>query len=71
MASYPTEIKIYIDDVDATYWLFGEDTINPTEIEHEWRDIDITSFIQGAGLHTLKVVPVAGVGRVEARLEIR
>lgn len=69
-AAFPTECKVFIDNVDCTQWMFGSDTITPTEIKHQWRDIDITNFVKGPGLHTIKITAAAGVGRVDARVEI-
>jgi hypothetical protein len=70
MASYPTDIRIFIDDEDVTYWLFGTETISPTDADNIYRDIDVSGFVRGAGYHTLRIESGAGVGRVEARLEI-
>lgn len=69
-ASFPAECKVFIDEIDCTYWLFGSDTITPTELQHRWRDIDISMYVKGAGLHTLKVTANSGVGRVDARIEL-
>lgn len=69
-ASFPSECKIFIDDIDCTYWLFGSDTITPTELQHRWRDVDISIYVKEVGLHTLKVTATAGVGRVDARVAI-
>lgn len=69
-ASFPTDCKVFIDDIDCTNWMFGSDTISPTEIQHRWRNIDITQYVKVPGLHTLRVVPLAGVGRLDARVEI-
>jgi hypothetical protein len=70
MASFPAECRVYIDNIDCTQWLFGSDTITPTEIQHRWRKVDISQYVKGAGLHTLKVVPTSGVGRLDARIEL-
>lgn len=69
-ASFPTECKVYIDNLDCTYWMFGSDTISPDEIQHRWRNIDISQWVKTPGLHTLRVTSGAGVGRVDARVEI-
>lgn len=68
--SYPSECKVFIDDIDCTYWLFGADFITPTEIMHRWRKVDISQYVKGAGLHTLRVTAGAGVGRIDARVEL-
>lgn len=69
-AAYPTGIRIYIDDKDITNWIFGTDTLELDNINNTWRNIDITSFIKGAGFHTIKITAESGVGRVEARVEM-
>ena len=71
MATYPTNIRIFIDDEDVTFWLFGTDTITPDEWDDTYRDIDISGFVRGEGLHKLEITTEAGAGRVEARLEIQ
>jgi len=70
LASFPSECKVYIDNIDCTYWMFGSDTITPTEILHRWREIDISQYVKGSGLHTLKITSTAGVGRVDARVAL-
>jgi len=70
MASYPSDIKIFIDEEDVTFWLFGQETITPNELDNTYRDIDISGFVRDAGLHSIRVEAGAGVGRVECRLEI-
>ena len=70
MPTYPTGVKIFIDEQDATKWIFGTDTITLSNLENTWRNIDITSFIKGPGLHTIEITAEGGVGRVETRLEI-
>lgn len=68
--AFPADCRVFIDDVDCTYWLFGVDTITPDDINHRWRDIDISQFVKGAGLHTIKVTADSGVGRLDARVEL-
>jgi len=68
--AFPTDCRVFIDNIDCTQWLFGSETITPTELKHRWRDIDISLYTKGIGLHTLKITAEAGVGRVDARLEI-
>lgn len=69
-ASFPADCKVFIDNIDCTYWMFGSDTITPTELLHRWRDIDISQYVKGVGLHTLTITSAAGVGRVDARVEL-
>jgi len=69
--TYPTDIKVFIDDEDVTRQIFGEDTITLTDLENTWRDIDITSYVRYAGLHKLRITAGAGVGRVDAKITIR
>jgi len=72
--AYPTGLKIYIDDRDATFYVFGVNQLDPdpelgTDV---WRDIDITPYLKKhPGRHTIKVTAENGNGRVEARVEIR
>ena len=67
---YPTDVTIEIDGEDVTKWIFGTDTITLTNVDNTWRDIDISSFISGPGVHQIRVLSGGGVGRVEARVEI-
>lgn len=67
---YPTDIKVFIDGVDVTKWIFGVDTIELTNLNNTWRGIDISPFIKGPGMHQIQVTAGGGVGRVEARVEI-
>lgn len=69
-ASFPAECKVFIDNIDCTYWLFGSDTITPSELLHRWVDIDISQYVKGNGLHTLKITALSGVGRVDARVAL-
>lgn len=68
--AFPTDCRVFIDNVDCTQWLFGSETITPTLIKHIWRNIDLSLYVKGPGLHTLKITADAGVGRVDARVEI-
>lgn len=68
---YPTGIKVYIDDIDVTKTIFGDDTLTLTDLENSWRDIDITSFVKYAGLHKLRITAESGVGRVDAKIKSR
>lgn len=67
---FPTGVRVLIDDEDVTFWLFGSDTIELSELEYRFEGIDLSPFASEAGQHTLKITCDAGVGRVEARLEI-
>lgn len=67
---YPTDVKVFIDGVDVTKWIFGTDTVTLTNVDNTWRDIDVSSFIKGPGIHKIEVTCGGGVGRVEARVEI-
>lgn len=68
---YPTGVKVYIDDVDVTMWIFDEDSVPISDINFAFRDIDITPYlVGGAGDHTITVACDDGVGRVEIRLEL-
>lgn len=67
---YPVGVKVFIDDIDMTNWIFGEDYVNPSDIYNTWRNIDISSWINTPGMHKLSVTCTGGVGRVEARVEI-
>lgn len=71
MASYPTGVKVFIDDMDITKFIFGVDTITLSDLQNRWRNIDITPYVKYAGLHKLRVTAEAGVGRVEARVNIK
>ena len=46
--AYPNGLKIFIDGVDATYYVFGANTFNPTSESNIFRDIDITPFLRKA-----------------------
>lgn len=68
---YPTGVKIYLDGKDITRYIFNSEIIVLSDADHVFRNIDLTSFIKGPGLHTLEVTADSGTGRVEARVEIR
>ena len=68
---YPTDVKVFIDDVDITKWFFGQETITLDDANNTWRNIDITPFVKGKGYHKVTVTAGGGVGRVEARVEIK
>lgn len=69
--TYPTGIRVLIDDEDITYWLFGQDTLELTDIDNRFEDIDLSPYCAEPGQHTLEITCDAGVGRVEARIEIQ
>jgi hypothetical protein len=69
-ASYPTGIKVFVDSTDVTAAIFGVEEIIISDINNTWRGIDISQYIKGPGIHKIEVTCTAGVGRVEARLEI-
>lgn len=70
--AYPTGLKLFIDGHDATYYIFGANTFDPSSLMNKWRDLDITPFLQKRpGIHTIEVTALNGNGRVECRVEIR
>lgn len=71
MATYPTGIKIYLDGQDITMNVTGQTELNPSDAKHEWRNLDITNFIKGPGIHRIEITAADGVGRAEARVEIK
>lgn len=46
--SYPSGLKIFIDDQDATYYIFNANTFDPTSEANIFRDINITPFLRKA-----------------------
>jgi hypothetical protein len=46
--AYPVGCKIFIDGVDATYYIFGANTFDPDEILNTFRNIDITPYLRKA-----------------------
>lgn len=67
---FPENVKIFIDGIDRTKWIFGADTITPTTAKHSWTNIDITQFVKNRGNHIIEVTCESGVGRVELIVEI-
>lgn len=67
---FPTGVRILIDDEDITFWLFGNDTVTLNELEYRFEGIDLSPYCTEPGQHTLTITCDAGVGRVEARVEI-
>lgn len=70
ISSYPTDVRVFIDDEDITKGVFGTDTITLTDLENTWRNIDITPYLKYAGLHKLRITAESGVGRVDAKISI-
>jgi len=68
--SFPENCRVFIDGIDCTYWLFGKETITPTELDHRWHDVDISLYVKGPGLHKLQITAESGVGRVDARVAL-
>ena len=46
--AYPSGLRVYIDGVDATYYIFNANTFDPTSETNIFRDIDITPFLRKA-----------------------
>lgn len=69
--SYPTGIKVFIDDEDITKAVFGDDIIELTDFMNTWRNVDITPYVKYAGLHKLRITCEAGIGRVDAKIKVR
>lgn len=69
--TYPTGIKVFIDDEDVTMWIFGSETIELNDLEYRFTGIDLSPYCSEPGEHKLEITCESGVGRVEARLEIQ
>lgn len=69
-AEYPNDIQVFLDGEDITYFIFEEDTFNPDSTNYIIRNIDLTAFVQSAGVHTLRIVAGDGNGRVDARFSV-
>lgn len=70
--AYPSGLKIFIDGKDATYYIFGSNTFEPSSLLDTWRDIDISTYLRKVdGLHTIEITAQNGNGRVECRVEVR
>lgn len=67
---FPERVRIFIDGIDRTEWIFGDDTITPSLAKHSWTNIDITQFVKARGTHIIEITCEAGVGRVEVVTEI-
>lgn len=68
--TYPSNIRVYIDDVDQTNWLFNVDDLDLSDFNNRFNDIDITALLPNPGEHKIEITCDDGVGRVEVRLEI-
>lgn len=44
--AFPVGCKIFIDGIDATYFIFGANTFDPSEIDNTLRNIDITPYLR-------------------------
>lgn len=62
---YPENVRLFIDGKDVTSWVFGSDTISPTDAQYLWSNIDITQFVRAKGNHIIEITAETGVGRVE------
>lgn len=71
ISSYPSGVKVYLDDEDITKYIFGEDVITLTDAKRIWRNIDLTTYLKYPGLHKLRITAIDGVGRVDAKISIR
>lgn len=69
---YPSGVRVFIDGKDVTYYIFSQDSIDPSSEQNTWRNIEITRYLRNTpGLHTIEVTAENGNGRVETRVEIR
>lgn len=44
--AYPSGLKIFIDGVDCTYYIFGANSFDPTTSKNIFRDLDITPYLR-------------------------
>lgn len=44
--AYPSGIKVFIDGVDATAFIFGVPVFNPDSLHNTFKDINITSYLR-------------------------
>lgn len=70
MSTYPTGIRVLVDSEDVTYWIFGADTIELTDLMYRFSNIDLSPYCSEPGTHRLQITCETGVGRVEARIQI-
>lgn len=68
---YPERVRIFIDGKDVTSWIFGTETVTPTDAKHSWTNIDITRFVKSRGNHIIEITCEEGVGRAELILETK
>lgn len=69
--AYPTNVRVFIDDVDVTFWIFGTETLALDDLNKTFRNIDISSYVKGEGEHKLEITCEGNVGRVEARIKLQ
>jgi hypothetical protein len=67
---WPENVQVWLDNVDITRWVFGSNFLTPTEDFNVWRNVDISTFVRGAGIHKLKIT-CENAGKVQARVAIR
>jgi hypothetical protein len=67
---FPENVRLFIDGKDVTSWVFGHDTITPTDTKFSWNNIDITQFVRTKGTHIIEITAESGVGRVEVIVEM-
>lgn len=70
-SSYPSGVKVFIDDEDVTLYLFGVDALVLDDLNNAFYDIDINAYLKFPGRHKIKVTADTGAGRVEARVSIK
>ena len=44
--AYPSGLKIFVDGVDCTYYIFNDNTFDPDPTNNIFRDINITPFLR-------------------------
>ena len=44
--AYPSGLKIFVDGVDCTYYIFNANTFDPDPTNNIFRDINITPFLR-------------------------
>lgn len=69
---FPEVCRLFLDDIDITFTVFGTDTVSPDDLLHTWRNIDISTYVSTPGYHTFRITSEGGdSGRVEIRVKIR
>lgn len=66
---YPSGLRLYIDGTDITQFAFGSATITPTILMNKWKDIDLSTYVDIPGRHTLTITAETP-GKVDTRIEI-